>query len=62
MTIDELYQVLDNITILAKFYIIDNIEGDVLEWGSTFSEIPYQTRSMPIVHCKYNEREIIIWV
>ena len=36
MTIDELYQAFDNITLFTKFYIIDNIEGYALEWGSTF--------------------------
>jgi hypothetical protein len=61
MTIDELYQVLDNITILTKFYII-NSAGDVLEWGSIYQEISPQVHSLPIVHCKYNDGEIIIWV
>lgn len=61
MTIDELYQVLDNVTILTKFYII-NSSGDVLEWGSIYQAISPQVRSMPIVHCKYNDGEIIIWV
>lgn len=61
MTIDELYQVLDNVTILTKFYIISS-NGDVLEWGSIYQEISQQNRSLPIVHCKYNDGEIIIWV
>lgn len=61
MTIDELYQVLDNITILTKFYII-NGAGDVLEWGSIYQEISPQVHSLPIVHCKYNDGEIILWV
>ena len=61
MTIGELYQVLDNITILTKFYII-NSAGDVLEWGSIYQEISSQVHSLPIVHCKYNDGEIIIWV
>lgn len=61
MTINELYQVLDNITILTKFYII-NSAGDVLEWGSIYQEISPQVHSLPIVHCKYNDGEIIIWV
>lgn len=61
MTINELYQMLDNITILTKFYII-NSAGDVLEWGSIYQEISPQVHSLPIVHCKYNDGEIIIWV
>lgn len=61
MTIGELYQVIDNITILTKFYII-NSAGDVLEWGSIYQEISPQVHSLPIVHCKYNDGEIIIWV
>lgn len=61
MTIDELYQALDNITILTKFYIISS-EGDVLEWGSIYQEISHQNRSLPVVHCKYNDGEIIVWV
>lgn len=61
MTIDELYQVLDNITILTKFYITNSV-GDVFEWGSIYQEISPQVRSLPIVHCKYNDGEIIIWV
>ena len=61
MTIDELYQVLDNVTILTKFYIISSA-GDVLEWGSIYQEIPHQVRTMPVVHCKYNDGELIIWV
>lgn len=61
MTIDELYQALDNVTILTRFFII-NSAGDVLEWGSIYQEISHQVRSMPIVHCKYNEGEMIIWV
>lgn len=61
MTIDELYQILDNITALTKFYIIGSA-GDVLEWGSIYQEISQQNRSLPIVHCKYNDGEIIIWV
>lgn len=61
MTIDELYQALDNVTILTKFYIISSI-GDVLVWGSIYQEISNQVRSMPIVHCKYNDGEMIIWV
>lgn len=61
MTIDELYQVLDNITILTKFYIINSV-GDVLEWGGIYPEISPQVHSLPIVHCKYNDGEIIIWV
>ena len=61
MTIEDLYQVLDNMTILTKFYII-NSSGDVLEWGSIYQEISPQVRSMSIVHCKYNEGEMIIWV
>ena len=61
MTIGELYQVLDNITILTKFYII-NSAGDVLEWGSIYQEISPQVHLLPIVHCKYNDGEIIIWV
>lgn len=61
MTINELYQVLDNITILTKFYII-NSAGDVLEWGSIYQEISPQVHSLPIVHCKYNDGKIIIWV
>lgn len=61
MTIEDLYQVLDNVTILTKFYII-NSSGDVLEWGSIYQEISPQVRLMSIVHCKYNEGEMIIWV
>lgn len=61
MTIGELYQVLDNITILTKFYIINSV-GDALEWGSIYQEISPQVHSLPIVHCKYNDGEIIIWV
>lgn len=61
MTIDELYQAFDNVTILTKFYIIKSAE-DVLEWGSIFQEMSPQVRSMPIVHFKYNEGEMIIWV
>ena len=61
MTIRDLYQVLDNVTILTKFFII-NSYGDVLEWGSIYREISDEVRSMTIVHCKYNDGEIIIWV
>lgn len=61
MTIDELYQVLDNVTIYTKFYII-NSEGEILEWGSPYPEISPKNRSLPVVHCKYNEGEMIIWV
>lgn len=61
MTIDELYQAFDNVTILTKFYIINSSE-DVLEWGSIYQEISDQVCSMPIVHCKYNDGEMIIWV
>lgn len=61
MTIDELYQVLDNVTIFTKFYII-NSEGEILEWGSHYQEMSPENRSLPVVHCKYNEGEMIIWV
>lgn len=61
MTIDELYQVLDNVTIFTKFYII-NSEGEILEWGSPYQEISPINRSLPVVHCKYNEGGMIIWV
>ena len=61
MTIDELYQALDNVTMLTKLYII-NSEGDVLEWGSTYHELSHENRSLPIVHCRYNDGEMIIWV
>lgn len=61
MTIDELYQVLDNVTIFTKFYIIDS-EGEILEWGSPYHEIAPKNRSLPVVHCKCNEGEMIIWV
>lgn len=61
MTIEELYQALDNITIQTKFYII-NSEGDILEWGNIYQEISLQNRSLPVVHCKYNDGEVIIWV
>ena len=61
MTTDELYQALDNVTMLTKFYII-NSEGDVLEWGSIYREISPNNRSLPIVHCKWNDGEMIIWV
>lgn len=61
MTIDELYQVLDNVTIFTKFYII-NSEGKILEWGSHYQEIAPKNRSSPVVHCKCNEGEMIIWV
>ena len=45
MTIDELYQVLDNVTIFTKFYIIDSV-GEILEWGAIIKK--YHLR---IVHC-----------
>ena len=61
MTIEELYQAFDNVSILTKFYII-NSDGDVLEWGSIYREISDEVRSMTIEHCKYNVGEIIIWV
>lgn len=61
MTIRDLYQVLDNVTILTKFFII-NSSGHALEWGSIYREISDQVRSMPVVHCQYKDGEIIIWV
>lgn len=61
MTIDELYQMLDNVTIFTKFYIIGS-EGEILEWGSHYQEISPKNCSLPVVHCMCNEGEIIIWV
>ena len=61
MTIEELYQAFDNVTILTKFIII-NSSGDVIEWGSIYQEISHQVRSMPIVHFKYEDGVMIIWV
>lgn len=61
MTIDELYQVLDNVTIITKFYIINGV-GEILEWGSPYQEVAPKNRSLPVIHCKYNEGEMIIWV
>lgn len=61
MLIAELYQAFDNLTLLTKFYIV-NSEGDMLAWGSDYTEIPYQVLSMPIVHFQYNDGEINIWV
>lgn len=61
MTIEELYQMLDNVTLSTKFYIIDSSEN-ILEWGSIYQEISHQNRSLPIVHCKYNDGEMLIWV
>lgn len=61
MTIEELYQVFDNVNRWTKFYIISG-GGDTLEWGSLYQDIPDEVRSMPIEYIKYNDGEITIWV
>lgn len=35
MTIEELYQAFDNVTLFTKFYIINSV-GEILEWGSIY--------------------------
>ena len=61
MTIKDLYEMFDNVTILTKFYII-NSEGEILEWGSIYHELSSECYSLNVVHCKYNDGEIIIWI
>lgn len=61
MTIRDLYQVLDNMTIRTRFYIIGN-DGKILEWGSNYPDISLNITSLPIVHCKYDDGDMIIWV
>ena len=61
MTIEELYQALDNVTMLTKLYIF-NGNGDILEWGKTYHELPNENHSIAVVHCKYIDGDMIIWV
>ena len=61
MTIDELYQAFDNVTMLTRFYIV-NSEGKILAWGSTYHELLHENRTLSVVHFKYDNGEIIIWV
>lgn len=61
MTIGELYQAFDNVTQLTKFYIISG-DGDILEWGKTYHELSHENHSLDVVHCKYIDGDMIIWV
>lgn len=61
MTVDDLYQMLDNVTLLTRFFVVSNTQ-DVLVWGDKFQDIPHQIRSMKIVHCKYQDGEVMIWL
>ena len=61
MTIRDLYEILDNVTMRTRFYII-NSEGNILEWGGIYRELSSEYYSLHIEHCKYNDGEITVWV
>lgn len=61
MTLEELFQVFDNITALTRFFIISSSQS-VIEWGSRYQEIPHQVRGMEVVHFNYHDNEVMVWL